>query len=258
MRKIYPIYLLCSLLAIALCFVACHKQEPALRKGPKKNDQCRVSSMRYSFPFDSVLVSFSYNKSGDPLRITQTNTGTGRPDGFFLYNNKKQLTDYIGLYNDNTFEFWHRYVYDKNGRIVRDTVFYFGFIDNGEPDLYYDVAVVAFEYDQQERISHTSQAWYNAPGFPLRTDYSYDARGNLVIPGVVYDDQPAIHRTSPVWMFIDRNYSVNNGYATGWNGNGLPTHMGLSSQGGQFAGFYNGNLSNIEYLCSGDRKGIVD
>jgi len=254
MNKINPRYLLCAGICALSIIAGCNKQDAELRTGPKGNDQCRVSSMTYAFPSDSVAVSFTYNKWGDPVRIKQTSTGTGRPDGLFWYNNKKQLTDYIGLYDEESFEFWHRYEYDANGQIVRDTVFLFGFITDGEPDLYYDVAVVTYDYDAQGRISHTAQTWYNSPEYPLHKDYAYDGRGNLVVPGVVYDDQPAIHRTSPVWMFIDRNYSVNNGYATAWNANGLPTHMNLSSQGGQFAGFYMGTLSAIQYQCKGDKQ----
>ncbi|MBO9563365.1 MAG: hypothetical protein J7621_11350 [Niastella sp.] len=253
MKKMYPIYLLlCASSLIA--FAACNKEEDVEVNAKKKKDtssECQVLSMYYAYSSDSIGVTVSYNKWGSPVRVTQTLTGTGHPDGIFWYNNKKQLTDYIGAYNDNSFEFWHRYVYDNKGRVIRDTTYFFGYIVNGEPDTYYDLAVITYEYDQEERIVHTAQAWFNDPANPLHTYYSYDGSGNLVVPGVVYDDKSSIHRTNPVWMFIDRNYSQNNGYATTWNADGLPTHMNLSDKGGRFAGFYYGRLSNIQYQCDG-------
>lgn len=252
MNQRYPFYLLCSVIALAMFFAGCKKVDQELKKDPLATiNDCRVSSMTYVFPYDSVQVNIEYTKWGDPARIRQTTTGTGRPDGAFLYNNKRQLTDYIGLYDDQFFEFWHQYVYDKKGQVVADTVYFWGSVVNGAPDVYYDAAVVTYEYDAVGRISHTVQTWYNQPDYPLHTYYNYDAAGNLEIPGVVYDNKACIHRTSRIWMFIDRNYSLNNGYATAWHDTGLPSHFSLSSAGGQFAGFYNGNLKYINYDCNG-------
>ena len=43
------------------------------------------------------------------------------------------------------------------------------------------------------------------------------------MPGAVYDTKISIYRTSNVWMFLNRNYSVNNiRRATAYNGKGLP------------------------------------
>ena len=246
-------YLLIYIGSLTIAFAGCNKLRDVLDKDPLATvDQCQVSSMTYLVDSDSIGVTITYNKNGDPVRVTQTSAGTGHPDGVFWYDNKGRLTDYIGVYNDDAFEFWHRYVYDNKGRVVQDTTYFFGFIDNDEPDLYYDVAVVNYEYDQYGRIVHTAQHWFNDPGNPLHTYYAYDNKGNLVIPGVTYDDKVSIHRTHRTWMFTGRNYSLNNGYATAWNANGLPTHMQLSDQGGRFAGFYYGRLHNIQYQCSGD------
>lgn len=252
MNQRYPFYLLCSAISLAMFFAGCKKVDQELKKYPLATiDECRVSGMTYLYQQDSITVNIEYNKWGDPSRVRQSLTGTGHPDGVFWYNNKRQLTDYIGLYDDNFFEFWHQYEYDKKGRVVADTVYFWGTVVNGAPDVYYDVAVVNYEYDSYGRIIHTAQTWYAIPDNPLHTYYTYDATGNLVLPGVVYDNKPCMHRTSRIWMFIDRNYSLNNGYATAWHDTGLPSQYTLSSVGGQFAGYYYGTLSQINYDCKG-------
>jgi hypothetical protein len=256
MKKMYPNYLLTCLGSSLIFLAACNKVDKRLKTEPLATlDVCQVTSMQYSYSSDTIGVVIDYNKSNDPVRITQTTTGTGHPDGVLWYNNKRQLTDYIGVYNESSFEFWHRYVYNNKGQVIQDTTYFFGFIDNGEPDGYYDVAIIDYEYDLSGRIAHTAQHWYSDPSSQLHTYYSYDGSGNLVVPGVTYDDKVAIHRTHSVWMFIDRNYSVNNGRATAWNTNGFPTHMNLSDQGGRFAGFYYGTLSNIQYQCDANGNG---
>ncbi len=53
--------------------------------------------------------------------------------------------------------------------------------------------------------------------------YKYDAKGNLIDEGAEYDNNTSYLRTHPLWMFLNRNYSVNNNFrATGYNGNGMP------------------------------------
>lgn len=253
MEKMYPFYLLCCTASLMIAFAGCNKLEERLDEDPLATlDQCQVSAMAYSYSSDTIGVTITYNKWGDPVRVMQTLTGTGHPDGIFRYDNKRRLTDYIGAYDNDFFEFWHRYVYDKKDRVIRDTTYFFGVIIDGEPDYAYDMAIITYEYDQYGRIVHTSQEWFDYPGHPLETYYSYDGKGNLVIPGVTYDDKVSIHRTNSIWMFIDRNYSLNNGYATAWNGNGLPTNMKLNDLGGRFAGFYYGRLDSIRYQCKDD------
>lgn len=251
MKKIYPYYLFFAGI-IMIAFAGCNKLDDVLHDDPLATyNKCQVTNMTYSFSSTPVGVTISYNKWGDPVSVLQNQPGTGHPDGIFRYDNKRRLTDYIGMYSNGGFEFWHRYVYDK-GRVVRDTTYFFGIVVDDEPDWYLDGAVITYEYDQYGRIIHTSQDWFSSPGFPLDTYYSYDSKGNLVIPGVTYDNKVSVHRTNRIWMFIDRNYSLNNAYATAWNNNGLPTKMGLSDQGGQFAGFYYGSLDTLYYQCKGD------
>jgi hypothetical protein len=251
MRKNVHFILLMGVI-VGILLSGCNKLEDRLDKDPlATSDLCQVKAMTYSVFSTPIGVTINY-KWGDPVSVIQTSSGTGHPDGYFRYDNKRRLTDYIGIYgNSNGFEFWHRYVYDKKDRVIRDTSYFLGIMVNDKPAFYNDGAVIYYEYDQYGRIVHTSQDWFSFPGSPTDSYYSYDAKGNLVIPGVTYDNKVSIHRTNRIWMFIDRNYSVNNAYATTWNEYGLPTKMGLSDQGGRFAGFYYGSLDTVEYKCKG-------
>ena len=235
---------------VSILLAGCNKLEEYLGNDPLATmDYCRVEKMTYTFLSNVISVTITYNAWGDPVSVKQSRPGTGHPDGIFRYDAKHRLTDYIGDYGGGGFEYWHRYVYDKNDRVIRDTSYFLGSITNDGPANYYDGAVIYYEYDKQGRIVHTTQDWFSFPDNPLGTYYSYDAKGNLVVPGAVYDNKICINRTNRIWMFIDRNYSINNAYATAWNEYGLPTKMELNSEGGRFAGFYYGNLDSIEYKC---------
>ena len=84
-------------------------------------------------------------------------------------------------------------------------------------------------------------SWYALAGIPVETkpgsyELSYDRNGNLVRPGVTYDDKINIYRTNRVWQFINGDYSRNNPVTGGgfysfpvtpaaYNGAGLPTRF---------------------------------
>lgn len=241
---------------VSILLLGCNKLEDYLGKDPLATyDKCRVEKMTYSYFSTSVDMVVNYNSYGDPVSVIQTQASTGRPNMIFKYDNKRRLTDYIGAYSNGGFEYWHQYVYDNKGRVIRDTTYLLGWIDNGKPVDYYDGAVIYYEYDQYGRITHTTQDWWSYPDNPLELYYSYDAKGNLVVPGVTYDNKISIHRTHRVWMFIDRNYSINNAHATVWNEHGLPTKLNQGVEdfsGTQFAGYYNGKFDTIIYKCKGD------
>lgn len=253
MKRIYRYCLMMGIGSVMIAFSGCNKLEEYLGKDPLATyDQCRVTKMKLSYYSTTAYLTVNYNSWGDPVSVIQPEPSTGRPNALFRYDNKRRLTDYIGAYSNNGFEFWHRYVYDNKGRVVRDTTYLLGDIINDAPANYYDGAVIYYEYDQYGRIIHTTQDWYSYPDDPLESYYSYDAKGNLVIPGATYDNKISIHRTHRVWMFIDRNYSINNAHATAWNANGLPANLDLGDvgvYGTRFAGFYNGKLDTIEYKC---------
>ena len=238
---------------ISTLLLGCNKLEEYLGKDPLATyDQCRVEKMFWDNGGDPIEMQVTYNSYGDPVSVMNAEGGSGSPNMLFKYDNKRRLTDYIGAYSNGGFEYWHQYVYDNKGRVIRDTTYLLGWIENGEPVDYYDGAVIYYEYAQYGRIVHTTQDWWSFPDSPLELYYSYDAQGNRVAPGAVYDNKISIHRTHRVWMFIDRNYSLNNAHATAYNANNLPTNLDLgwpAAAGTQFAGYYTGRLDSIVYKC---------
>jgi hypothetical protein len=79
-------------------------------------------------------------------------------------------------------------------------------------------------------------------------DYVYDANGNLV-NGAVYDNKLNINRTNAVWMFITRDYSVNNPFtASQYNQNSLPLRFTATNNTPAFLPTAKGNVS-VDYLC---------
>ena len=81
--------------------------------------------------------------------------------------------------------------------------------------------------------------------------YEYDKRGNLVIADATYDKKTSIYRTHAIWMFLNRNYSLNNPVvATSYNANGLPLTFtnGIS--------FFESSIDikSIDYNCTSEAK----
>lgn len=230
----------------------CNRLSDYLQDHPDgTTDLCQIKKMTYYYFNDSTDIDFVYNSWGDPVSaIKQKAIGT--PDALFRYDSRHRLTDYIEAYKNGGFETWHRYVYDDDNRVIRDTTYIFGVIvdDAPSPDEVYDIAIVYYEYDNRNRITHTKQQWYSDPdpAHSLDRFFQYDNNGNIVIPGVVYDNNINVHRTNRIWMFIDRNYSVNNAYASAYNEYKLPTRMNLVDPYDHLAGFYSGSV-RIEYKC---------
>lgn len=96
-------------------------------------------------------------------------------------------------------------------------------IVNGQMAERFYSYTVALEYDRYGRIIHQ----FDPTGTYTFLDqtYSYDAAGNL-INGATYDRKLNFRRTNWVWMFIDRDFSVNNPFkAYSYNNGGLPIHF---------------------------------
>jgi len=74
-------------------------------------------------------------------------------------------------------------------------------------------------------------------------DFTYDAAGNRA--AVVHDNKLNLNRTSKVWMFLTRDYSVNNAFvANRYNLNNLPTLLSGGIQLLPLPG-----KTTIEYSC---------
>ncbi|MFT3823774.1 MAG: hypothetical protein QM731_07625 [Chitinophagaceae bacterium] len=262
-------HLLSAKLCVAisfLLFAGCNKIDwDDLLHHPDKADKlCSIKKISVNRTYDTLIGKFTYNSSGDPTQVAFNIMGTGQPGFRFIYDNKKRLTDYLGLYGSdytltNFYEFWHHYVYD-NGRIVRDTMRGFGEypLPNNSPYL----LLYTFEYDNSGRIVKAVQTYPLQPSIsPVTETYTYNSDGNLekysrqvgsdapyVVTYTYNLSKPNLHRTNKVWMFVDRDYSINAPVnATSYNQYGLPLKYDV-----EYYGFlYNLNIghSTIEYQC---------
>lgn len=217
---------------------------PIALYGCKKNDfidpvqKCKILETSYRF--------FTYNDAGDPIRCTykEDPEGTGSPTFVFVYNRKHQLVAYGGG-NE------HRLTLNAHGQVIADSL-----LMNyaGQDDRY----VTKFYYDYLGRVRKEVETQYHSQGEDLPKPwpesvgtYNYDRRGNLIQPdtdgvgNLEYDNKPSMLRTHPVFMFIHRNYSVNNPKVeTNYNQAGLPdTWHGTFLEG-------RGIEDQIVYECS--------
>lgn len=193
---------------------------------------------------DSLV--FRYNSHGNPVSITRMRDATGTGDYLFRYDGQQRLTDYAGPCQDGLFESWRRYYYDDSNRIAGDTVYYFGRVGNNGPlpdpaaAKPYDVLYVAqtdrYEYDQENRIVKVIQSFNDASVVSIL--YTYNEAGNLAKRYTAfsaspdlnyttvfgpYDNKVNMHRTHPIWQFIDQDYSRNNPFtADAYNAQVLP------------------------------------
>lgn len=84
------------------------------------------------------------------------------------------------------------------------------------------------ELDSYGRVIKSSR--YSSNGFERSTSYTYDADGNLVIPGITYNTTKYNYRqTSKVWMLLDRNFSTNSATheAASFNNKKLPENSNI-------------------------------
>ena len=127
--------------------------------------------------------------------------------------------------NGVQFNFWHIYGYDNSGRIGYDTIYYFGSLGEKPTDYLFRESR-KIEYDSQNRISRIMR---DDGGNNNVIMYNYDAAGNLIHPaseGVVYDNKINLNRTNDIWMFLSRDYSINNPFiAESYNAAGYPTKI---------------------------------
>lgn len=215
MPNTFKLAITVSLLAVSI-FISCRKIDFRF-KDPAR--QCRITNITEDFDFLGNLLhrSVVYNEWGNPTIVTYLpdEVGTGNPTFTFEYDSKQRLIKTDGFST-------HSYTYNSKGLATLDSVVsnYAGQDSRYEEKLTYDV------YGRVIKI--VSKYYYSGIGDPdvgtvTTKEFKYDSRGNLIIPGMVYDNKPGIYRTHPVWMFVHRDYSVNNLVgATKYNNRGLP------------------------------------
>jgi hypothetical protein len=161
--------------------------------------------------FDRIIT---YDEWGNPISAVYKDDpdATGHPTFYFLYNSKHQLIAYGGGSQ-------HYLTLNAAGQAIKDTLImnYAGQDDRIASVIYYDFF---------GRISKITSESYHSGGedLPLPHDkstaeFKYDKRGNLITQGYdthgnpiirEYDHRTNLYRTHPVFMFVHKDYSINN------------------------------------------------
>lgn len=175
----------------------------------------------------SVNCLFTYNSAGNPYTLVHT-SGYATPNYYFYYDKKNRLRELRiahHLEGNDEYTELHRYGYDNNDVIVVDTLLH-PRADEADTVIQLGVhKIIRLTYDSQGRIvkENIRDVLYGTTSNPT---YTYDARGNLGVPGWKssgYDNKVSIFRAHPLFQFIFRNYSRNNALPEAkYNSRGLP------------------------------------
>jgi hypothetical protein len=231
-------YLLTAVGVSLLLFSACKKD--GFPGGPCDTQLApyNIQTFRFYIPYGGWdTLNFTYDRWGNPLTGTRREPATGAPNYIWHYDAQHRLTEYIGLYRPEAAaaEFWHKYFYDARGRIIVDSSY--GLIDlyGGQFKVYGSQYATYLTYDDHDRVIKET-GLYGMPG--NTATYAYDAIGNRS-GSTVYDNKISFLRTSKVWMFLARDYSVNNPFtATSYNTIGLPLQFGAITETPMTNGYF--------------------
>ncbi len=244
-------FLFLSLAILAALTPGCQKnlelsqdKEIANTPLPGQAINCRIESIwvnpgDYFQEFRLVL----YDEYENPVAITTPAIGTGHPYVTFKYDSWHRLREYRGEYIGGVYEFLHFYGFDQHGRIGVDTAYFFG-----------DRTIITIVYDNQNRIT-TTILGNEHNDIKWEVNYTYDAAGNLMNRSDLasnYDNKVNLYRTNDIWMFLARDYSMNNPFiADAYNASGFPTVIKPGNPG--YFTFLNLNIplinSQISFGC---------
>jgi YD repeat-containing protein len=209
---------------------------------------CNIKEIRYGddqLEISGNWIKFTYNSLGDPVsairRVAEYDAGNLT---FFYDKHHRLIESFVRFATDSliyngvpAFTPWnyHKYYYDAYDRIVGDSVYVGPIISNGHFLLIHTTSdfFYTYKYDWKGRIIEKDFTTGGQPTISHRY-FNYDAAGNLIKPGVVYDHNLNFLRTNKIWSFISQDYSLNNGFiADSYNSKGLPL---LTSTAGNLHG----------------------
>ncbi len=243
MKKIH-LLAIAFLASISLLFSGCQKLFDQIQQHPGQggSQYCAIKKIIFTrptkYPYSGQdTLDISYNASGDPISAIPKHTDENEPKYYFRYDNKHRLTDLIGIFENGIYRSWQRYFYDTHNRVILDSVYDYPEEENGHPitGLLGTVTTASYDYDPQGRIIKITKYPIDADDITIINTYDYNAAGNLT--GYTYDNKVNIHQVNKVWMFLGRDYSVNNqvsgenlSVSYQYNSIGLPTRI-TASQG---------------------------
>jgi hypothetical protein len=199
--------------------------------GTAANCRIEMITSNYVIPAEDYIfydtARFAYNADDNPVSIEYTYPGVVYTyNRAFTYDQNKRLRTYIHHYGSpkEYVLFWHKYEYVNNNLII-DTTFQYAYGDftvQDRPDSYDHFDITRYELDNYGRVIKEQ-----GPGARANLTFTYDSNGNLIRPGVTYSNKTNIRQTSKVWMFLDRDYSINSpeGAASKFNHSKLPVKL---------------------------------
>ncbi len=218
-------------LAAILLFSACKKEIDYIGQHYNDLSPYKITTFRYFSPTSGWdTLTFYYDHWGNPTSITRPQPNIGAPDFAFKYDRNHRLTDYLGLFGPGgtAAVFWDKYFYDAKGHITADSLYTLVNIVNGQIGQHAENFVKYLQYDAWDRIVQETMV---RQGVSFSTNYVYDSTGDLVARDVQYDHRLNFHRTNKIWMFLDRDYSLNNPFvASSYNAGSLPLHWTVSQE----------------------------
>jgi len=230
-----------AIMALLFAFPACKKEDTSFERRLSMKT-CQVTQIVHSpSAGGKETLAFGYNSSGDPLSITRLpKATTGSPNYIFKYDNNRRLSELVGTYapNGSATEFYHKYFYTNAGsnEISIDSSYTFpNFAANGSVSWYFSASATHFTYDKTGRIIKDSTI-INPGQITRVNNYTYDIDGNIA--GRRYDNGLNLRRTHKIWMFLGRDYSMNNPfYAEAYNPEGFPEKINFSNESGEHLNF---------------------
>lgn len=268
MRKpVLEIGKITAILSFVCSSVSCSKPNNYIAGGYGSNDDfktCNITRIVTTLvppdgPIDSTIYTFQYNAKGLPVSIVPNKQSASFNYTIrFTYDAKDRLTSYYGVFNipggDQDFFDLHTFGFDAKGHIIKETFYSgsgkFSDVNNGTQTI---TAFYYYEYDTKGRIKKMKLHYH--PGTSSETQstqqFDYDHHGNLVRNGIRYDQNMNIARTNAIWMFLRKDYSINNAFiAETYSSNQLPAVINeTNSKDYQFLPTIPLQFSRVEYKC---------
>jgi hypothetical protein len=211
-------------------------------------NNCRIAKIALADELGHPVTTGTvyYNEHNDPDSVILDVEVYGPTLFFFKYNDDHQLIEYRSDYDrrPGMYYEWHKYIYE-NGVIAHDTA---RIRIAGQWTEVRDI-----DYDQNGRVIKETRHVIELDHQPANEDlepltYAYDAFGNLAGANVVFDSKINFLRTNKVWMFTQKNYSVNNRPpAVSYNEFGLPLAFDYTNMTVFLIAI---GVTSIEYECS--------
>ncbi len=257
---------ICQSIIILLLLSSCTKVYDYIKNNPLEAASCcRIDSVTVhlkAYPSPQHF-NFLYNAAGQPIKIAaQPPASFQYQDFYFRYDSHNRLKDYLLTDAGGTYIYiWDRYTYPRPGVIVDTTYEYQGHLSDPNPIYPSDFNIV--KTITQDAQGRTVKLVIWTPFSQDTTYYRYNAQGNLIVPGVTYDNKVNWYQLSDTWQLIFGDYSVDNAYIpatdlypasiSAYNQYGLPLTFNqrtgsVSDLGANLMVFYYTSM-DVSYSC---------